>query len=425
MGIDAKPFNHVSWIKREIDILSVLGRCKGVLRRTSTVRSRFKSMPSYLSTFIRSDVIGLSIDDDDEALKAEKGYYLTPGSGLFSSYISSQVLIDARVQKKSHPQAKTRIPSKHIAVLEAKHNTIPPEEWQKIYKLVAQIKVRDNPTAVFKISTRDPENQFGRSFIVFNDSVYALDRKQSVGKGAFGRVRLAYNEKGETLAIKIMLDSENNKHYCFQRYAGVDFQKALYFINFSQTEKIDIALNLAKEIETFHSLNIIHGDICARNIVMDRAGIVRLIDLGQARILPEANAYVEAMEAKKNEETIRVFNQSIAAPETLKQHKLSKQTDIFALALFLKNDLNINNADELIYKMLDKDAAKRPSIEEVIGSLKTLQLDNDLQRLTLGSNKTFLQAYDPQPHSAPNIVRDMESTYSAAFKQVHASCCLL
>lgn len=422
MGINAKPFNHASWIKREIEILSVLGRCVGVLRRTSLVRSRFKSEQSSLSRFIRGDIIGLSIDEGDEALKVEKGYYLTPGDALFSSYIASQAFIDTQAQKQPHPQAKARLLSKHMAVLEAKHHTIPPQEWQKIYKLVAQIKARDNPTNVFKISTLDPDNHFGRSFIVFGDVVYALDRKQSVGKGAFGRVRLAYNEKGEKLAIKIMLDSKNNKHYCFQRYAGIDFQKALHFINFTQTEKIDIAFNLAKELETLHSLNIIHGDICARNIVMDREGTIRLVDFGQARILPEANACVETLSVKQNEETLRVFNTRIAAPETVRQNKLSKRSDIYAFGLFLKHQLNLDNANELLNKMLDVDAAKRPSIEEIIGWLRTIRLNNDLQRLTLGSDQPFLQAYQPQPRS---ITSAEETTCASEKREMRGNCCLL
>ncbi len=58
-------------------------------------------------------------------------------------------------------------------------------------------------------------------------------------------------------------------------------------------ETIDFLIQAARGLEAAHTLGIVHGNIKPSNLMLDSEGVVRVLDLGSARILDSSNPVVE------------------------------------------------------------------------------------------------------------------------------------
>ncbi len=149
-----------------------------------------------------------------------------------------------------------------------------------------------------------------------------------IGEGGMGAVYLAYHEdKDQHVAIKVLGDHlASNQGYVDRFYreaksgallnhpnivrtlrVGQDQATALHYLvlefvdgqtaqslldkqgRLALGDAVHIALDVARALEHAHSRNIVHRDIKPDNILITRAGVSKLVDLGLARRTDEAS----------------------------------------------------------------------------------------------------------------------------------------
>jgi serine/threonine protein kinase len=90
-----------------------------------------------------------------------------------------------------------------------------------------------------------------------------------------------------------------------------------------QGNRIKILAEIAEGLEYSHKLGIIHRDLCPRNVMVDREGVVKLIDFGLS--IPTKPEF--------NKPGNRTGTSDYLAPEIIKRSVTDHRVDLFALGV--------------------------------------------------------------------------------------------
>lgn len=250
-------------------------------------------------------------------------------------------------------------------------------EWDK-----ADEFFRNNPPDA-KLRRKDPNSGVSHSFIKIGNEIVAL--QHTLGKGAFARVKFAETRTLQKYAMrvealgrdakeeekKIMQElkylfgrtARDGKKYSAMRYiegcelyAGMlSYQKE---VSLNERDKLSIAIESVKAIKYLHTKRILHCDIKAQNMMInkDKNGVFRIIpiDFGLSKKLPKGKKFVTAEGAG---------TEGFVAPEIKNNEQYSKASDVYALGMMLKIQMGIEHP--IIDKMLSEDPKERPTLNEV------------------------------------------------------------
>jgi WD40 repeat protein/serine/threonine protein kinase len=219
----------------------------------------------------------------------------------------------------------------------------------------------------------DHENRLYNSFVGVNKlptGKIDIDRETPLGKGAFGEVyRGSWGEKQVALkkidvlqtAIKLRIRTEDVKEsiqwevsrlsttnhpnlvqfyglyqdkpegctYLVMEFCeGGTLQKTLERGEVPWSKRWQWALQITEALAYLHSEGVLHRDLKAENILLDRHGKAKLADLGVAQV----DALLQEREAKVVEKGIQ--DKRFIAPENMSNQTVStKATDVYALGL--------------------------------------------------------------------------------------------
>lgn len=279
------------------------------------------------------------------------------------------------------------------------------------------------------------QNLPAHSFIKVDNEIFALANKNAVfghllGKGGFGKVKMAQTEQGESFAVKIEGrgarsddDAESKimkllnylkgetarpvsprlfgkKTITQKLYTVVKLRKGealtnhLYFNrnrkqrkNLSYNDTLLIAYQSALAVAYLHKLGIVHADLKPDNL---------MADLDENQILIESVDYGLSLMLATEEDHVllngKMGTPGYMAPEIEQADKshpgvYSFSSDIYALGKIFLDDLRLSNAPrygfmtnsllplinpehtkicKLVTKMLNPDRLKRPSIDDVM-----------------------------------------------------------
>ncbi len=159
-------------------------------------------------------------------------------------------------------------------------------------------------------------------------------------------------------------------------------------------QKINYILQCAQALAYSHSNLIIHRDLKPDNILIDKNGLLKIVDFGIAKLINNDIA--------GNKTTIMALTPNYAAPEQINSEKISTKTDIFSLAVV---------ALELVFgeKFLPKDRLIKSceKDEQAIDStLKKLTVDKDLKNIL---HKALAQEPKERYASMQSFADDMEN----------------
>jgi eukaryotic-like serine/threonine-protein kinase len=127
-----------------------------------------------------------------------------------------------------------------------------------------------------------------------------------------------------------------------QPFLAMEYVAGLTIDAYADAQRLPIKARLILFLQVLdavgyaHQQLVLHRDLKAGNVLVDKQGQVRLLDFGVARLLPSQHA--EAPEDRNGELTERAgaaFTLGHAAPEQINHGALSTATDVYALGVML------------------------------------------------------------------------------------------
>ena len=139
---------------------------------------------------------------------------------------------------------------------------------------------------------------------------------------------------------------------------------------FSARDMKSIILQIAKGVSTIHDIGIVHRDLSANNILIDKSGRVKITDFGIARMYDK----------DKNTDTRILGTHGYAAPEQFGFIQTDRKADVYAIGVLMNVMLSGKMPNEKLYKgdsklmdIIQRCTSMKPSeryeVEEVVDLL--------------------------------------------------------
>ena len=109
---------------------------------------------------------------------------------------------------------------------------------------------------------------------------------------------------------------------------------------FSARDMKSIILQIAKGVSTIHDIGIVHRDLSANNILIDKSGRVKITDFGIARMYDK----------DKNADTRILGTHGYAAPEQFGFIQTDRKADVYAIGVLMNVMLSGKMPNEKLYK---------------------------------------------------------------------------
>ncbi len=173
------------------------------------------------------------------------------------------------------------------------------------------------------------------------------------------------------------------------------------------TERLTLFIQVCKAVQYAHSNFIVHRDIKPDNLLVNRQGIVKVLDFGIAKMLIDHQLTDQTM--LQTREHQRKMSLSFAAPEQITLDPVTTATDVYALGLLLYELLTNERAFNLKGKTL-REAEYiirhiEPEKPSSVASKFTLHLKGDLDAIVL---KTLRKEPSERYGSAKELLDDVE-----------------
>ena len=98
---------------------------------------------------------------------------------------------------------------------------------------------------------------------------------------------------------------------------------------FPTDEAFDVAIEVAEGLQAVHDAGIIHRDLKATNVMLDRAGTVRLMDFGIAKQLQQEDTTGITATAQM------IGTPEYMSPEQVRSEKLDGRSDVYSLGILV------------------------------------------------------------------------------------------
>jgi len=310
------------------------------------------------------------------------------------------------------------------------------EVRQRVKELLAVPPEQADRFDNLRIELPATETLFSQGGIVGNYTVERL-----LGHGGMGRVFLAWDRVNERhAALKILRPSAdehfNDEHKTLARFSHPNIaalyesgttEKGTPFIALeyvegvpvttycderkaSLEERLDLFRTVCAAVSYAHRRTVVHRDLKPENILVTAKGVVKLLDFGIAKLLPEEEGPATVTGAGE-----RLFTLPFASPEQLQGEATHTATDIYSLGVLLSLLLTghlpykVERSFDLPQAIRNEEALK-PSllVPEADRKLRRL-LEGDLDAIVLRSlRKEPDQRYQSADDFSEDVRRYLE-----------------
>jgi len=197
--------------------------------------------------------------------------------------------------------------------------------------------------------------------------------------------------------------SEDGHHYFAMEYVdGIAIDVYCQQNKLTIKQRLKLFLSVCDAISKAHLLNIAHTDIKPGNILVNKEGVVKVLDFGIAKLIHGDST---SQHQKMVQRYLRALSINYASPEQLKNDKLTLQTDQYSLAILLHQLLTErtpfsrekNAINEIIEQVVK---GQVPSLISQVSSLKAKwQLTGDI-------NHIVKKALSPSPDQRYKTLTD-------------------
>jgi serine/threonine protein kinase len=160
-----------------------------------------------------------------------------------------------------------------------------------------------------------------------NDSSY-LER-------FYREARAAASLHHPNIVVAHDIDNENDIHYLVMEYVeGRDLQSVVKEEGpLDYAEAADYIAQAARGLQHAHEAGLIHRDVKPANLLLDRKGVVKLLDLGLARFSDEQNDLASL--TVQHDENVLGTADYLAPEQARNSHRVDHRVDIYSLGCTL------------------------------------------------------------------------------------------
>lgn len=196
---------------------------------------------------------------------------------------------------------------------------------------------------------------------------------------------------------------EDDKDYIvMQHIDGITLDQIIKIEQLSIGKVLDIAIQICDGMIEANSKKIIHRDIKPANIMVDKKGIIKILDFGLAKFRDKSIVKENGMvNSNLTERGIVLGTVSHISPEQARGQSLDQRTDVFSFGIVLFEMLEGQNpflAEEQIatlYNVINKEIEFTREIPEELKKivLKSLEKDIDKRYADFSQIKADLEAF--------------------------------
>lgn len=168
---------------------------------------------------------------------------------------------------------------------------------------------------------------------------------------------------------------------------------------------VDIAMQAASGVANAHAVGMVHRDLKPENLMVDRNGVVKILDFGLAKLLRPGG--VTDMNSARTATGMIIGTAGYLSPEQLRGEQASERSDVFALGLVLyematgDNPFRRNNPVETFTAILREDP---PPLDPKLGPVPV--------ELTLAIGKALAKSPAERYPSAAELAEDLRVVQS-------------
>ncbi len=196
---------------------------------------------------------------------------------------------------------------------------------------------------------------------------------------------------------------EAERDYIVMQYIdGITLNHIIKLESLSLRKILDIAIQICDGMMEANSKKIIHRDIKPANIMVDKKGIVKLLDFGLAKFRDKSVVKENGMvDSNLTERGIVLGTVSYISPEQARGQALDQKTDIFSFGIVLYEMLEGKNPflDEeqigTLYNVINKEVEFTREIPEELEKIvcKALKKDKEKRYADFSQLKTDLEEF--------------------------------
>lgn len=138
-------------------------------------------------------------------------------------------------------------------------------------------------------------------------------------------------------------EEERNQYIVMQYVDGVTLDSIRRHQKLNHNQIIDIALQVCQGMQAAHENGVVHRDIKAANIMIDRQGRVKILDFGLAKLYQPQLLRSGGETVPMTEKGMVIGTVTHMSPEQAKGEELDERTDIFSFGVVLYELLEGDN----------------------------------------------------------------------------------